>query len=209
MSLPLANIYCTGCDFETRDLCRPIRIVYRWPSGKELEAGRQKGWCYHCDNYCNIENMDPERLASDRAEKEQQRSEKRASDAELSKGFLAGIRNRSARRTLRYAIKGLDKEIKETEELLDIATKRNSRSRCLTCWSERTAPATFDRNDDLTHDFEHACGGMLQIVQDPSNIRFHFALTTYVLNTEGQPLEPPEDPEPSAVFWPGNSEHLS
>ena len=209
MSMPSTKICCTGCDFETRELYSPIRIVYRWPSGKQLETGRQKGWCYHCDNYRDIENMDPERLASDRAEMERQRSGKRARFADLSKGFLAGIRNRSARRTLRHAIERLDEEIKETEELLDIATKRNSRSRCLTCWSEKTAPAAFDRNDDLTHDFKHACGGMLQIVRDPSNVRFHFALTTYVLNTDGEPLEPPEDPEPSAVFWPGNSEHLS
>ena len=183
--------------------------MYRWPSGKELETGRRKGWCYHCDDYRDIENMDSEHLASDRAEMARQRGEKRARFAELSKGFFAGIRNRSARRTLRYAIEGLDEEMQETGELLGIATKRNSRSRCLTCWSEKTAPATFDRNDDLTHDFEHACGGMLQIVRDPSNVRFHFALTTYVLNTDGEPLEPPEDPEPSAVFWPGNSEHLS
>ena len=123
MSLPLANIYCTGCDFETRDLYRPIRIVYRWASGKQLETGRQKGWCYHCDDYRDIENMDPERLASDRAEMERQRSEKRARFAELSKGFFAGIRNRSTRRTLRYAIEGLDEEMQETGELLDIAAK--------------------------------------------------------------------------------------
>ena len=134
--------------------------------------------------------MDPERLRSDRVEMERQRREKRARFAELSQGFLAGIRNWSARQTLRYAIEGLDKEIMDIEELFDIATQRNSRSRCLACWSERTAPATFDRNDDLTHDFKHACGGMLQRVTDlNAAIWIHFVLTTYVLNTEGELVE--------------------
>ena len=214
MSMPFDNICCTGCDFETRYLPKPIHIVYRWPSGKEFETRHSIGWCYDCDDYRDIENMDPECLRNEVSEKERERSEYRRRSAELPKGFLAWVGDywsppwkarkvryefkfgmrlpiqdfEETRRTLRYKIKCLDKEIKETEKLLDIATQRNSRSRCLTCGSDKTAPATFGRDDNLTHDFKHACGGMLQRVTDRS-LRISCRLITYVLNTEGVLLE--------------------
>ena len=189
MSVPQTRIYCTECDLERWYVDRPIRIVYRWPIGKEWETRRSQGWCYECDNYRDIENMDRERLASDLVEMEWKRHVKRARLAELSNRFLAGIRYRSARRTLRYAIERLDKEIQDIEKLLDIATQRNSRSRCLTCWSDKTARATFDFKGKLTRDFKHACGGMLVSELDLGGLWVRYATTRYVLNTEGELLE--------------------
>jgi hypothetical protein len=87
---------------------------------------------------------------------------------------------------LQYQLEWLDKEIAELGELLEIAKNRESKARCLKCWSDRTAPLTFDSESNIAHDFQHECGGNLQIIHDHSGPRFHFFVSTYVLNEEGE-----------------------
>ena len=57
MSMPSSTIRCSGCDYEKIDLCAPISLVYRSEDGREATVPRSTGWCYSCDDYVYIENV--------------------------------------------------------------------------------------------------------------------------------------------------------
>ena len=83
---------------------------------------------------------------------------------------------------------GYRRVVAELTDLLEILKNRQSNARCLVCWSDSTAPITFEQESGIAHNFQHECGGNLQIINDHSGPRFHFRMTTYVLNEEGQLL---------------------
>lgn len=186
MSIDSARIVCTDCDYETRELYRPIRIRYETFNGKTVETGRAKGWCYKCGSYSDIENLDQGDLHSKLVSKESERRDARQRLDEIDSGFLASLRHRTERRELQYQLERLDEELAEVGCLLEIAKNRRSKARCLKCWSDYTAPVSFDSGDGVAHDFVHDCGGNLQIINDQSGPRFHFRVATYILNEEGE-----------------------
>jgi hypothetical protein len=57
MSMPSSTIRCSGCDYEKIDLCAPVSLVYRSEDGREATIPRSPGWCYSCDDYVYIENV--------------------------------------------------------------------------------------------------------------------------------------------------------
>jgi hypothetical protein len=186
MSMSAARINCTQCDYETREFHRPILLSYRLADGTEVECGRAKGWCFDCDAYRDIESADHTRLARERDERDRRIAALRAGIRNLSRGFLGWFRNRAARSALRDQIKWAEHDHRDLTGLLRVAQLRKSRPRCLECWSERTAPVSFD--DSGRSDFVHACGGRLLLVEDESE-RFAFATTRFVLDPEGRLLE--------------------
>lgn len=186
MSIDSARIVCTGCDYETRELYMPIRIRYQTASGKNIETGRAKGWCYDCAGYSNIERMNQKEFDDKLVSKERERFEACNRQNELSRGFFSNFRQRAEKRQLQFQIERLDKEITELGGLIEIARRRKSKARCLKCWSDRTAPLTFSSEDNVAHDFQHECGGNLQVIYDHSGPRFHFRVSTYILNEEGE-----------------------
>lgn len=188
MSIDSARIVCTGCDYKTRELYRPIRIRYQTTDGVVLEARRAKGWCYECASYSDIERMNQDELHDELVSKERERLKTRRRQDELNRGFLSGFRHWSKKRQLQYQIDCLDQEVATLGGLYGIAKSRKSKSRCLVCWSDRTAPLAFDSDSGISHNFHHECGGNLQIIQDHSGPRFIFRVSTYVLNEEGELL---------------------
>ena len=75
MSIDSARVFCTGCDYETREVYRPVRIRYQMANGKTIETGRSKGWCFDCSGYSDIEKIDEENLREDLVSKERERRE--------------------------------------------------------------------------------------------------------------------------------------
>ena len=57
MSMPSSTVRCSGCDYEKIDLCAPISLVYRSEDGCEATVPRSTGWCYSCNDYVYIENV--------------------------------------------------------------------------------------------------------------------------------------------------------
>ena len=188
MSLDSARIVCTGCDYETREVYRPIVIRYMTANGNAVETGRAKGWCFDCAGYADIKNIDPEVLGAALIAKECERAEADQRRIALSHGFVQRLRNRTERGNLRCGIRWLDDEIAVLRELLGIARNRRSKARCLRCWSASTASLSFDPQDDIARDFRHGCGGHLRIIHDHAGPRFFFRRKTYVLNEEGECL---------------------
>ena len=64
MSMPSSTIRCSGCDYEKIDLCAPVSLVYRSEDGREATVPRSTGWCYSCDDYVYIENVQKSDLLS-------------------------------------------------------------------------------------------------------------------------------------------------
>jgi len=188
MSIDSARIVCTGCDYETREVYRPIRIRYQTVNGRTVETGRAKGWCYNCASYSDIERMNQGELHDEMVSKERERLDARHRQDGLNRGFLSNFRHRPEKRQLQYQLECLDEEIAELGRLLEIAKSRKSKARCLKCWSDRTAPLTFDSESNIAYNFQHDCGGNLQIIHDHSGPRFNFRVSTYVLNEEGELL---------------------
>lgn len=188
MSIDSARIVCTGCDYEARELYRPIRIRYETSNGKSVETGRTKGWCYNCGGYSDIEKLDQGDLRTQLDAKENERRDVRQLLDGINTGFIANLRHRSERRELQYRLERLEEELAEVGGLLEIVKNRKWKARCLKCWSDYTAPVSFDSDDGVARDFVHECGGNLQIIHDHSGPRFHFRVTTYILNEEGELL---------------------
>lgn len=188
MSINSARVVCTSCDYEIHEIYRPIRIRYETKNGKTVETGRAKGWCYDCASYSDIERINQRKLHGELILKERERLEARHRQDELSRGLLSNFRHRSEKRRLQYKLECLDKKIAELGGLIEISKNRKSEARCLKCWSERTAPLTFDSESNIAHDFYHQCGGSLQIIHDHSGPRFNFRVSTYVLSEEGELL---------------------
>jgi len=186
MSIDSAMIVCTGCDYETREVYRPIRIRYQTTNGRIIETGRAKGWCYDCASYSDIERMNQGELHDELVSKERERLDAHHLQGELNRGFLSNFRHRSEQGQLQYQLECLDEEIAELGGLLEIAKSRKSKARCLKCWSERTVPLTFDSESNIAYDFQHECGGNLKIIHDHSGPRYNFRVSTYVLNEEGE-----------------------
>lgn len=188
MSIDSVRIVCTGCDYETLEVYRPILIRYKTTKGRTVETGCAKGWCYDCASYSDIERINQKKLHDELISKEREQLEVRHRQDKLNRGFLSNFRHSSEKSQLQYQLEWLDKEIAELGELLAIAKNRKSKARCLKCWSDRTAPLTFDSESNIAHDFQHECGGNLQIIHDHSGPRFNFRLSTYILNEEGKLL---------------------
>jgi len=185
MSIDSARIVCTVCDYETSEVYHPIRIRYQTTNGMTIETGRAKGWCYGCASYSDIERMNQGALHDELVSKERERLEARHRQDDLNRGFLSDFRHRSEKRQLQYQLECLNEEIAKLGGLLEIAKNRKSKARCLKCWSDRTAPLTFDSETSIAYDFQHECGGFLKIIHDHSGPRFNFRVSTYVLNEEG------------------------
>ena len=188
MSIDSARIVCTGCDYETREVYRPIRIRYQTMNGRTVETARAKGWCYDCASYSDIEKMNQGELHDELVSKERERLEAHHHQNELSRGLLSNFWHRSEKKQLLHQLEWLDKEISELSGLLEIAKSRKSNVRCLKCESDKTAPLTFDSESNIAYDFKHECGGNLQIIHDHSGPRFNFRVSTYILNEEGELL---------------------
>ena len=95
MSIDSARVVCTGCDYETREVFRPILIRYQTGNGQFIETGRTNGWCYDCTDYSSIERIHPDALREKRALTEQERREARDQLEALSQGLLSRFRNRA------------------------------------------------------------------------------------------------------------------
>jgi hypothetical protein len=188
MSIDSARVVCTGCDYETRDLIRPVRIRYQAADGKSVVTGCATGWCYDCADYSSIERINPDVLRKELAQKEQAQREARDQLAALSEGWFSRVRHRAQKGHLRYQLGNLNNAIAELGALIRMVNHRSSKARCLKCWSNKTAPVTFDAGNGTAQDFVHECGGQLRIIHDHSGPRFHFRVATYVLNQEGELL---------------------
>lgn len=191
MSYDALKIICTGCDFEANELFEPIAVIYRHDSGEEVKWSKTAGWCYRCDTYSYIENIDPHTLRSDLLAMEQQSEEALTYLADLSNGFLAQLRHKSKRTIAMYELERLQSAKKVQRAILDIAINRRARPRCLRCESEYTAKPSFSPPDYISHDFIHKCGGMLKRVERSDGLRVNFGRETRynVLNIEGELLE--------------------
>lgn len=188
MSVESSRIVCTGCDYETMDPHRPILIRYVFGDGRSITTGRDKGWCYRCANYSDIEKMDKEGFEREIYDKENERSEANERLGKLSIGALSWLKNRSEKSQLNYQIQQLESSISQIGHLLEIANHRRSKARCLECGSDKTAKVIFPPEGGLAHDFQHECGGKLRLIHGESGMRFSFRLSTYVLNEEGELL---------------------
>jgi hypothetical protein len=192
MSIESQRVVCTGCDFETRELYRPIRVQYQLASGKVIEVGRRKGWCYTCDTLVEIEDMDPGEIQKRLDRKEAECATVRHALTKLKRGFLGRLKRFAAIRSKQYVLAYLTADAETLRDQLTIAVTRTSGPRCLACWGESTAPVTFSGPDNATKDFQHHCGGQLRKLRredgEPPQLRVHFATTTLVLDPEGRPL---------------------
>lgn len=65
MSLPVAQITCTGCYFRAPVRPTIVKLEYLLDDGSRFQAGRRIGWCHSCNTIVEIERADAKELAID------------------------------------------------------------------------------------------------------------------------------------------------
>jgi hypothetical protein len=156
--------------------------------GKTIETGRTKGWCYHCNDYADIENTDLATLQAKLQEHRQQEAALQAQLARLQRGFFARFRHGLKIRDTSWYLEQAQQDQVQIGLLLEFFQQRVAKPRCLKCFHEQTAPLSFHPHSFLTEDFTHHCGGRLRIAHFDMDLRIHFRRTVLVLNTEGELL---------------------
>lgn len=185
MSIDSERVSCTRCCYQTLESHRPIVLVYVVEGEEPIETGRGKGWCYDCDAYVDTERLDRERLKQEWHELGERVAAAQAQLVLVSRGLLG--RFGVPARELRLSLKRMAEARAKLNYLTRVVSPRKSRARCLTCWSERTAPVRFDEAG-LSLGFTHDCGGALKL-EPGDGFRFAYRTTTYVLDLEGRLLE--------------------
>lgn len=186
MSINSARVVCTGCNYETSEVYRPIIIRYQTTNGLTVEASRTKGWCYKCESYADIENINREEFQEKLISQKHERDQIHHLQEELSRSLFSKLLSRSKRRQLEFQLERLDESIRSLNKLIEIVSGRSSKARCLNCGSDKTALLTFNSESRVAKDFQHACGGNLRLIHDWQGARFHFKVSTYILNEEGE-----------------------
>lgn len=188
MSLEPSRIVCTGCNYEAVDYYRPIEIRYIFTDGESIATHRDKGWCYGCATYSDIEWIDEKNLLAELSAKMSKLSAGRDRLGQIGNEIFAFLKKRQEKKQLNHQIEELERSVLELGRLLQMSKKRRFKVRCLECGSDNTAKVTFPPEGGLAHDFQHECGGNLRLIHDESGMRFSFRLITYVLNEEGELL---------------------
>ena len=188
MSMDSAGIYCTGCNFQSREVYQPILLRYVRADGKTIETGRTKGWCYHCSDYADIEDTDLASLQAKLQQYRQQATTLQQQLAQLQRGFLARLRHGFKISDTRWSLEQAQQKQAKIELLLEFFQQRVAKPRCLKCFSEQTAPLSFHRQSYLSENFTHHCGGQLRVAHFDMELRIHFRLKVLVLNSEGELL---------------------
>lgn len=188
MSVNSARVVCTGCDYQAIEVFRPILIQYHTAAGELIEASSTKGWCYCCDGYSDIEHLNCAEFQQQLVEKEEERDSVQVQLVQLSSSLFAKWWHRSTIRWLRRQLDTLNKGTSSLRQLIEIAGTRTAKARCLKCWSDKTAPISFNTDNADTNQFTHQCGGHLQLIHSWDSLRFHFKVTVYTLSEEGERL---------------------
>ena len=188
MSINAAIICCTGCDYKAVNAIVPMEIVYRMQDGREVAGGREKGWCYKCNGYTDIEGVAPEYLRDLLLKNLKEKRELEAQVTDASRRLIWSLFHRAQRQRMRDMLERVTNKMENLSYLLEVTLTRKARPRCLKCGSDNAVRLSFGE-DNLTHDFRHSCGGRLRIIKDGAGRPCSVSLTRYVLNTEGEVLE--------------------
>lgn len=188
MSMDAAKIICTGCSYQTFEPFRPLSLEYHTSDGHVIKSYRSKGWCYHCAGYADIEQLDPQNWSEQLAgtQNERQNAEQRLHA--FSQGLLVKLWNWFEIREIQRELAALDHQIQQINDLFQLLKNRKAKARCLNCWSDNTTPLSFTKEERLTYNFQHDCGGRLKIIYDEPELRCFFFPATIVLNGEGELL---------------------
>lgn len=186
MSINTAKVVCTGCDYQTSEVYRPILIKYQTDAGTTLEVSRTKGWCYCCDGYSDIEHLNYAEFQQQLADEQKEWGVTQVELEQLSNRLFAKVWHRSAIRQRGEKIESLAESIRSLGLLIDIAAARGDKARCLKCWSDKTVPISFNTETADSNNFTHQCGGRLTLIHSWDSPRFHFRVTTFILNAEGE-----------------------
>lgn len=178
MSMASGRVTCTGCSFHGFLQYRPVRVVYRFPDGTEVEAARTFGWCAHCRNIRDIEfHLSAHYQLRERLEELRRQTQTAFFRIRDTLDRLLGSRANKVK-----------EEVEEIESKLRLVETRRSNPRCLVCGSEDTKPLSFD-DQGMSKDLIHECGGRLRLEPpDPDAPEFSYWPETIRLDPEGRRL---------------------
>ncbi|MDN3919745.1 hypothetical protein [Roseateles violae] len=150
-----------------------MTLVYQLPNGREMRAGRQYGWCEHCNG---IRDIEPD--FSTYFDKDQRIAElvKQVTSIRFSiKKMFRSLSN--------SGLSSAESELLEIEFGQKIARSRNSSPRCLTCGIGDAGIVV------PIGDYVHACGGKLVQAGPDDEFRAQWIEDVIYLDYEGCRVE--------------------
>lgn len=179
MSMAVDHISCTGCDYKGVKQYRPLSLIYCFPDGTKVNAGRIIGWCGQCKKIKDIEpTFSAHEIRANIAV-----LERKARSPALFIGRALGemLGGRGG--------KDDKEELASLRDHLRIAEARRSMPRCLTCGSDKTQYVSFNVGG-LSENFIHDCGGRLRVEpQDLAAPSFSYRPESICLDVEGRRLD--------------------
>lgn len=177
MSVPSGYVRCHGCEFEGVMQHRSITLKYQISANEYIDSHRVFGWCSHCNGIRDIEAP----LSVNALQRE---------ILELSPPpkTIGSILFKMLDRALGGGTDDNQAELNRLSSLLNLAQKRRSSPRCLTCGDASAVPLEFDE-EGTTSNFVHTCGGRLyQVPSNPDAPRFSYKPEIIYLDSEGHRL---------------------
>jgi hypothetical protein len=170
-------IRCSGCDFISRLVHRPVTLTYELLNGEKFKTGREFCWCSICGgirdsepNFSPYLNMD--RHIADLQKKTEKLRVRASNFIDKLLGGSAICEDESVLHALLLGRK--------------IARARSSEPRCLSCG---------ETSIQGLNEYIHTCGGHLIREAPPdSHPRLNYAPETISLDYEGRKLSAPIDP---------------
>jgi len=180
MSLPIAQITCTGCDFRAPVHPTIVTLEYLLDDGSRIQAGRRVGWCYSCNTIVEIEDADAKELAVD------------IKNAEDSLRIHLDLQSQDPSHLIESfpisrIIEWDQNDLENARKFASIIAERKSPARCMSCWGTETKLLRFNE-DGVCDDFQHSCGGQLEH-HCGEGLRIRYKETRFLLDMEGRPLE--------------------
>lgn len=189
------SIKCSKCGKGTVGAAIWGRFNYQLPDGGLYPLHRSLGWCFSCNDFEAVEDLDPEarlgrlRYHQTQVAQAQTRLDKIAGRSDLVKLLSPRLEERQR---LETCIQRGKKEIQSIESFEELFKKlRTSEERCLKCGSSRIVKPILPEpgRGQATLSMNHPpCGGRLLMQGDAMSISMDFTHER-IYSLQGQLLE--------------------
>lgn len=183
------KIICTGCEYSAGEIPGSIRVLYQVGGGAFVESGYRCGWCFNCEKYSKIEDLETGDLRNEIQEKSDELSESMRQVSEIKRNIFSSVVNFKKSSRLARNIDRITIELDGLSKLLKVFNERKSKARCLCCFSENIAELEFDKKGHFAKNFKHTCGGTLMAAPNDFGAHFSVREQVVILSTEGELIE--------------------
>ena len=199
MSMPATSITCDRCNFTTSNTVFWGIYYYQINDDSLIHIERGAGWCFDCQTFTSIEELNKEKAMAKlhRLKKELSEHQEQLSKIESYKtGFITKLFTSGSKfADLKEKVNYLQTNVNEALLYVNLINSRKSPPRCLRCCRSNITPFVIPSVEDgsgkhLSGFIHPNCGG--NIIVENEGIRIAKKLRTRIYSMEGNFLKEEE-----------------